>query len=50
MNFAHAPKLDLQLKKTNFAAQKIENSSLEIYGMVITVFQVLNKLNYLQIF
>lgn len=50
MNLAYIAKLDLQIQKIDVSAQKIDSFSLEICGMVITTFQVLNKLGCLQFF
>ena len=41
---AYAAQLGLKMQRTNIGAQKIDEFSLATYGMVITVFQVLNKL------
>lgn len=38
------------MQKTNISAQKIDNSFLETYGIVIATFQVFDKLSYLQFF
>ena len=44
MTPAWAAQLGLKVQKTNVSAQKIEESSLKIYNIIIIVFQVLNKL------
>ena len=41
---AHAAHLGLKVRVTNLGAQKIDRSSLATYGIVIAVFQVVNKL------
>ena len=38
MTLAYAKKLGLQTQKTNIGAQKIDNSLLKTYGMVIAAF------------
>ena len=40
---AYIERLDLKIWKTNVAAQKIDSSTLETFGMVITDFQIENK-------
>ena len=44
ITLAYAVQLGLKVQKTNVSAQKIDVSSVETYGIVITAFQVLNKL------
>ena len=44
MTPAYAAHLGLKVRVTNVGAQKIDGSSLATYGMVITAFQVINKL------
>ncbi len=39
--FAH--QLGLKIWKTNVRAQKIDNTTLEIYGMIVSTFSLLNK-------
>ena len=43
IDLGSAKKLDLKIKKTNVGAQKIDGSTLEIYGIVITNFQIEDK-------
>ena len=43
MTPAYAKKLGLRTRKTNVGAQKIDRSSLDTFGIVITDFQVLDK-------
>ena len=43
MSPAYAKKLGLKIRKTNVGAQKIDGFALEIFGMVITDFQVEDK-------
>ena len=50
MNSAYAKKLGLWMRKTNVGAQKIDRSSLDTFGMVITSFQVQDKLERARIF
>ena len=42
--------LDLKVKITNVGVQKIDGSLLATYGMVIALFQVVNKLGRSQFF
>ena len=44
MTLAYTAHLDLMVRLTNITMQKIERSLLIIYGMVITAFQVVDKL------
>ena len=44
MILAYASKLGLKVQKTDIRVQKIDNSSLETYKIVIAAFQVLDKL------
>ena len=44
MSPAYAAHLDLKVRVTNVGVQKIDESSLATYDMVITAFQVVNKL------
>ena len=46
MTPAYTTQLALKIQKTNIGAQKIDNSSLETYSIVIAAFQILNKLSY----
>ena len=43
MASAYVKKLGLQVRKTDFGAQKIDGSTLETYGIVIAGFQVQDK-------
>ena len=43
MSLAYAKRLGLKTRKTNVGAQKIDGSTLEIFGMVIADFQVEDK-------
>ena len=43
MSFAYAKRLGLKTRKTNVGAQKIDGSTLEIFGMMIADFQVEDK-------
>ena len=43
MSQAFAHELGLKIQKTNVKAQKINGISLEIYGMVVSTFFVLDK-------
>ena len=45
MTPAYAAHLGLKVRMANVGVQKIDRSSLDTYGMVIAVFQVLDKLN-----
>ena len=44
MTLAYMAQVGLKVQKTDFAAQKIDKSSLETYGMVIAAFQILISL------
>ena len=44
MTPAYAAYLDLKVRVTNVDAQKIDGSSLAIYGMIIATFYVADKL------
>ena len=48
MSPAYAKQLDLQTQKTDVGAQKIYGLSLDIFRIVITDFQVINKLGRAQ--
>ena len=50
MTLAYAEQLSLQVRKTDVGAQKIHGSSLQTFEMVITGFQVENKLSRAQFF
>ena len=50
MNPAYAEKLGLRMRKTNVGTQKIDGSSLDTFGMVITSFQVQDKLRRARFF
>ncbi len=43
MSQAFAQQLGLKICKTNVGAQKIDGTTLETYGMVVSTFSVLNK-------
>lgn len=43
INPNYARKLGLKIQKTNIEAQKIDGSTLEIFGIVITSFYVEDK-------
>ena len=47
---AYAKKLGLRIQKTDVGVQKIDGSTLEIYGMVITGFQVQDKFEKARLF
>ena len=46
MTPAYAAQLDLKVRKTDVGTQKIDGSSLATYNMVISTFQILNKLGH----
>ena len=46
MTPAYAAHLDLKVRVNNVGAQKIDESLLATYGMVIAAFQVVNKLGH----
>lgn len=46
----YTEKLNLKIEKTNVKAHKIDNSILEIFKIVITNFQMKNKINRLKFF
>lgn len=50
MNPAYAAKLGLRVQRTDVGSQKIDGSSLDTYGMIIAVFQVLDKFGRLRFF
>ena len=50
MTPAYAAHLGLKVKVTNVGVQKIDESSLASYGMIIAAFQVVNKLGCSQFF
>lgn len=50
MTPAYAKKPGLRIQKTNIGAQKIDRSTLEIYGIVIASFQVQNMLEKARFF
>ena len=50
MNFAFAWKLGLHIRKTNVRAQKIEDSTLKTFGMIIADLQVEDKGDRLRFF
>ncbi len=43
MSQVFASQLGLKIWKTNIGAQKIDNTTLETYGMVVSTFSVLDK-------
>ncbi len=43
MSQAFAQQLGLKIRKTNVGAQKIDGTTLEIYGIVVSTFSVLDK-------
>lgn len=45
MSLGYAQKLGFRIRNTNVGAQKIDNSVLETFGMVIAETQVENKTN-----
>lgn len=45
MTSTHAAKLGLKVKPTNFAAQKVDDSIFETFGIVLASFKVENKLS-----
>ena len=50
MTPAYAAQLDIKVQSTNVGTQKIDKSSLRTYGLVIAIFQVLDKLDYCRFF
>ena len=46
MTPAYAAHLGLKVRVTNVGVQKIDGSSLAIYGMLIAAFQVVDKLGH----
>ena len=44
MNLPYASRLGLRVYRTDIRAQKIESSTLEIFGMVLASFQMEDKL------
>ena len=50
MTLVYAKKLDLWAQKTDVGAQKIDRSSLNMFGMVIAGFQILDKQGRAQFF
>ena len=50
MTLAYLAQLGLKVQKTNVGAQKIDGFLLETYGMVIAVFQIINKLGHFWFF
>ena len=50
MTLASADQLGLKMQRTDVSAQKIDRSSLKTYGIVIAVFQVLDKLSCFRFF
>ena len=50
MTPAYAKQLDLQVRKTDFRAQKIDGSLLRTFGKVIAGFQIKDKLGRAQFF
>ena len=47
---AYAAELGLKMQRTNVSTQKIDRCLLETYSMIITAFQVLNKLGFSRFF
>ena len=47
---AFAKKLGLPIKPTDVEAQKIDNTTLEIYGMIVAAFSVEDKANQVRFF
>ncbi len=43
MSQAFVQQLGLTIRKTNVGAQKIDNTTLETYGMVVSTFSISNK-------
>ncbi len=43
MSQAFTQQLGLKIRKTNVGAQKIDGTTLETYGMVVSTFSVLDK-------
>ena len=50
MSSAYIQKLGLKTSKTNVGAQKIDNSTLKIFGIVIANFQMENKISKARFF
>ena len=50
MTLTYAAKLGLKVRKIDIGAQKIDGSTLEIFGIVLAEFQVENKLGRAQFF
>ena len=50
MILAYALKLSFKVRRTNVKAQKIDNSTLETFGMVLTNFQIEDKLKKARFF
>ena len=50
MTPAYAAQLGLKVRKTNVSAQKIDGSLLATYNMIITAFQVFDKLSHSRFF
>lgn len=50
MTLVYATSLDLKIRPINVKAQKIDGSTLQIFDMVLTSFQIDNKLNQSQFF
>lgn len=50
ITLAYAAKLGLKIRKTNIKAQKIDNSTLETFEIVLANFQMKNKLNRIRFF
>ena len=50
MTLAYISRLGLQVHRTNVGAQKIDGSTLQIFGMVLANFQVEDKLERTQFF
>ena len=50
MTLAYVAKLGLQVQKTNIGAQKIDGSTLNIFGMVLANFQVKDRFGKVRFF
>ena len=50
MTLAYTAELGLKVQKTDVGAQKIDNSSLATYNMIIPAIQSLNKLRWSHFF
>lgn len=50
IKIAQVAKLSFQMQKTDIVKQNIDGFSLDIYNIVIAIFQLFNKLDYLHFF